>query len=283
MVLKSFQYQSISKDSFEIILVDDGSSDNTALVVQQYLEVLNIKYIKQNNLGRSHARNTGIKLACADIIIFCDDDVIVSKNFIACHLDCNQKNQNTAVHGKIYNLPYLRFFANPSTGEFYPHIDSSKSNISFLKKFLLQLIDIETLDKLNKQKKISLFEKQIKEIFTNDYQQLKFLGFTGGNVSINRGALLKAGGFDENFDKIWGAEDLELGYRLQKSGVNFIYSDEAINYHIVHHRPDYKENLVTSFTKFYNKHQNIIIRKLPDLLLGKIKSVGEFIKNVSEN
>ena len=59
--------------NFEIIVVDDGSTDNTKEVLSKYK---NIRYIYQENNGRSEARNAGIKAASAEYVAFLDDDDI---------------------------------------------------------------------------------------------------------------------------------------------------------------------------------------------------------------
>ena len=65
-------------DSLEIIVVDDGSNENTKDYINQYLS--KIKYIYQTNGGEAKSRNTGIKAATGDALIFLDaDDVLPEK------------------------------------------------------------------------------------------------------------------------------------------------------------------------------------------------------------
>lgn len=60
---------------FELIVVDDGSTDGTAGIIHDYEQKDHrIKYIYQNNAGVSNARNTGIETATGDWIVFCDSD-----------------------------------------------------------------------------------------------------------------------------------------------------------------------------------------------------------------
>ena len=63
----------------ELIIIDDGSTDNTKEIVKSFKV---IKYIKINNSGPAIARNTGAKIAKNDIIIFIDSDCIAQKDWL---------------------------------------------------------------------------------------------------------------------------------------------------------------------------------------------------------
>lgn len=62
----------------EIIVVDDGSADNTKLVLNRFINKGSIKYIFQNNQGPAAARNTGIRNTCGEFVAFLDADDIWS-------------------------------------------------------------------------------------------------------------------------------------------------------------------------------------------------------------
>ena len=59
---------------FEVVVVNDGSTDDTDDVMKPYLDDPRIKYIKQQNAGPPKARNTGINNADGDYIAFLDSD-----------------------------------------------------------------------------------------------------------------------------------------------------------------------------------------------------------------
>ena len=97
----------------EVIVVDDGSTDNTAEAVQSYGE--KIRFIRQENAGASVARNTGIEAAASEWIAFLDADdewlprklklqtehlrrnqelVWTTGNFIRCHCDTGRREND---------------------------------------------------------------------------------------------------------------------------------------------------------------------------------------------
>lgn len=64
-----------SLGDFEVLVCDDGSTDNTAKVIEEYVSVLDITYdFAENFGGPAHPRNRGVRLARADFIAFLDSD-----------------------------------------------------------------------------------------------------------------------------------------------------------------------------------------------------------------
>lgn len=60
--------------NYELIVIDDGSTDNTHSLLAPLIESKKIKYYKQENLGVSVARNNGVKLSTGELITFLDSD-----------------------------------------------------------------------------------------------------------------------------------------------------------------------------------------------------------------
>jgi len=84
----------------EIIIVDDGSSDNTKNVVLMYKD--KIKYIYQNNKGEAGARNRGIKEAQGEFIAFIDADDIWLENKLEKQMEIISNMSADLVHCRMY-------------------------------------------------------------------------------------------------------------------------------------------------------------------------------------
>lgn len=71
-------------DNYEIIAVNDGSTDNTAEVIKKFKQIFGSKltYLEQENRGANAARNNGAKLAKGEYIIFCDADTIMEPTML---------------------------------------------------------------------------------------------------------------------------------------------------------------------------------------------------------
>jgi glycosyltransferase involved in cell wall biosynthesis len=91
VVVTCYNYGSYLKDcldsilaqtysNFEIVVVDDGSTDNTAEVIKPFRELPNIRYIHQENAGQAKAKNVGIKNSTGNFIAFLDADDLWEKS-----------------------------------------------------------------------------------------------------------------------------------------------------------------------------------------------------------
>jgi glycosyltransferase involved in cell wall biosynthesis len=101
--------------SWEVILVDNNSSDQTKEYTKNYAKNCNflLRYDFELKQGLSHARNHGIKTSNGDILIFIDDDIRVSIQWLQSIYNTFKAHQCDAVGGRIHiesesNLPKFR-------------------------------------------------------------------------------------------------------------------------------------------------------------------------------
>lgn len=66
----------------EVVVVDNGSTDNTKEVVLSFKDRLNITYVYERQRGIPYARNAGIENTTKDIIAFIDDDCVADRNWL---------------------------------------------------------------------------------------------------------------------------------------------------------------------------------------------------------
>jgi glycosyltransferase involved in cell wall biosynthesis len=210
--LDALAEQTLGMEKFEVIVCDDGSTDRTELEVKNYQAPYKLLYLKQANKGPASARNMGIRSATGTYLLFINDDSIAEPDLLEQHLHrlIQKQDQRVAVLGKFTLLP-----------------DYTRSLFGYT---------IENSDLLFEYNKMQ--PEQL-----HDYRF-----FYTGNISIARAAVLDVGMFDENFCGP-AAEDIELGYRLQKMGYNVFYEPKCIAWH--NHELSIENFCKTNLTRGY--------------------------------
>lgn len=201
--LHALYHQDLPEKDYEVVVVDDGSTDDTKRTVQSFkTRHKNLQYHYQRNQGQGIARNFGISKANGDVVIFIGDDIIVVEDFLTEHLRYHLRysSENEAVLGFTTWHPKLK-----------------------ITRFMSWLTDGSSI--LGKFGGHQFAYEKLRGKMEADYNF-----FYTSNISLKR-SLVDKYPFDPSFSK-YGWEDIELGYRLHKRvNLKLYYNPRAIGYH----------------------------------------------------
>src|SRR6266487_2044376 len=190
--LESLANQRLPKNRYEVVVVDDGSEDNTPEVCRDFASRMQLNYLHIDNSGISAAKNTGILASRGRILLFFDDDDIADNRLLGEHLKAHEQyaEENMAVLG------YTTWAPNLPVTPFMRYVTETG--------FLFAYGDL------------------------HDGQMLDFTYFWGGRSSCKRSFLARNGVFNPQFRTI--IEDMELGYRLSQFGLRVVFHRAAVSY-----------------------------------------------------
>jgi glycosyltransferase involved in cell wall biosynthesis len=191
-LLRSLEEQTY-KD-FDVIVVIDGSTDNTEnILIQNQFKLKAIKILKQPNKGRAAARNAGAAIVDSDILLFLDDDMRLTAEGVEKHLLLHQQNLNQ-------NLII---------------VGNTTEDLSLLKS------DIQ---------KYKYFKSKLWERATPQHIPMTKDNFflAAAHFSIPKQLFFELCGFDE---KLRDAEDFDLAKRALDKGMQIIFKPNIVAWH----------------------------------------------------
>lgn len=223
--LSALKSQSVSVDSYEVVCINDGSTDLTGEKMLSYLQTHPGIYVEHDrNRALAAARNTAIKASRGELLAFINDDTYPTQNFVEEHLKTHEARvgESIAVFGVI------------------PFIDSLRNRL-----FSRMLIERNLY--------FSFTGKEENKVYP-------FWNFITGNLSVPRRVFLENDiWFDETFLR-YGFEDIECGYRLCEKGLRIFHNPRA---EVIHDHKITIENYVTravdnaiNLLQFAEKHRN---------------------------
>ena len=172
-------------DRYEVVVVDDGSTDGTPDWLRGAAERFpHVRLIEQSHGGPAEGRNRGVDHAHGDVILFIDGGVVVTDSFLSCHASSLVRSWEARGDRLCFTYGAVVNTAN--------------------------------------------FEQPTAE--RHKLRDLSWAYFATGNVAIAKEVLQRAGLFDTGF-RLYGWEDLELGERLRRMGVQLIKCPAAVGYH----------------------------------------------------
>jgi len=187
--LKSIGQLEYPQDELEVIVVDDGSADDTPDVLGKFSQraPFPFRYVKQTNGGVSSARNIGIKMARGEVLVFTDDDCIVSSHWLK-NLTGYLNSKDIGIVGGPENIPETGSLLSRCAG----YIVNSFIGAAGL--------------------------------FKGEGVRLGRFYPKGCNMALPKRVLFQVGLFDE---KLMPGEDVELAYRIRKAGYKIKYAPYA--------------------------------------------------------
>lgn len=184
--------------NFEVIVVDDGSTDTTPQQMEQYLSksALHVRYFRQENCGPARARNFAISMTQSPLCLIIGDDIFASPDFVKIHFQFHQENPHCYMAG----LGLTRWSESGQIiTPFMRWLDESGTQFSY-------------------HDLLAGVTPSWKHFYTS-------------NLSLKT-QVLRENPFNETFSKA-AVEDLELGYRLEvQYRLKLVFLPEALADHL---------------------------------------------------
>ena len=193
----SLEAQVYPRDRFEIVVVDNGSTDGSIEFVRAtYPRVRVLGF--DSNLGFCAPYNAAIRTCQSDFVALLNNDTRVAADWLSELVSAAERHRAAAVASKILSW----------TGE---TIDFAGAITSFIGHS---------------------WQVDSGEPATRSYEEKSLLSACAGSALFDRAAFLDAGGFDEDFFAYF--EDVDLGWRLNLFGRRIVFAPKAVTYHRVH-------------------------------------------------
>ncbi|MBM4286587.1 MAG: glycosyltransferase family 2 protein [Deltaproteobacteria bacterium] len=182
--------------SFEILVVDDGSTDNTTAVVREVSEsagALLVRYLYKDHGGEGDSRNKGVAAALGQWVVFCDDDQLADPRWLAELYQIARETGARCVDGAVYlKLPQRSSF--------------------------------ELTPKVRR-----IFGEKTPQGY-GPYSTRDTVG--AGNILIHKSLFNHVGGFDPTFRQ---GVDTDFFWRVEKQGIKIRFAPQARIHHIIPH------------------------------------------------
>jgi GT2 family glycosyltransferase len=257
----------------EVVVVDDGSSDHTAAVIEEaagWMRLIAIHH--QTPHGRSGASNAGAQAASGDLLLFLDGDTLAGPDLVRRHAAAHADRAGLIGRGEVFHLRCTRFLSDPETGSARP---GEAERIARLAPGELDRLRVtrqqilEDFQAVEQRAETGVYpgvgprrlqELEIEALRRHPNCSVLWAAATGSNLSVPRAAFLQTGGFHEGGGL---TEHRELALRLCQMGLSMGLIEGARSYHLTH-RSGWRDPLAeTSWEDaFYALHPTLAVKLL---------------------
>jgi len=222
LVLAALDRQSF-KD-FEVVVSDDGSSDNPVQVLFEFDTRLRLRYCWHQHRGYRlcKVRNDGARFANGHGFLFMDSDVMLNPFALEHYRNILDANPDALIAGRYDWLPPMEITLH----DVYMNWEAIVAE-ELPKREVSEIVGLQGPDPRHVMNP---------RIFNSSEPRDKYcLSIYGGNQLIPKHIYWALEGYDERMTG-HGGEDAEFGMRAQKAGIKCIFADEVVGYHIYHYR-----------------------------------------------
>lgn len=243
--LESITKQTLPAASFELLIVDNNSTDDTAAIARQFIALhpeLNARYCFEENKGLSYARNRGMREAQSTIVNYVDDDALLSAGYLEEMLQFFKTHPQAAGAG----------------GKVIPKYETGQEP-AWMSKYLNGFVG-----KIDFGNEVQLFTKAMK------YP-------VGCNMAYKKMFLEQAGGFNTALQ--FRSDDKYIFHQVKKISTQVYFIPQAWLYHYIDdHRLDLA-NFKKLFLKTGNEEKKRVFTEEGNL--GVLKKGLEFVVKLS--
>lgn len=219
-VMKSIVDGSLSADKYEILAIDNNSTDGTKSEILRFMEDnpdVNVRYLFEPEQGLSCARNRGIEESSGDVLVYVDDDAKVNENYLKTYFDFFEANPDCkAAGGPI--IPEYEGYEEPEWMTYH------------LKRLLTAYL---------------YFGDRQTEFPGKNYPG-------GGNAAYRKELFDLVGKYNTSLGRtgssLAGGEEKDIFRKMDSIGIKYYYLPESILYHIIPERKmsdEYFNNLTS--------------------------------------
>ncbi|MDO5518071.1 MAG: glycosyltransferase family 2 protein [Clostridium sp.] len=286
--LLSLNNQDYDFKEFEAVVVDNGSTDNTIGMLKKFQNraKFTLKFTRlEENKGIACGRNTAVKMAEGDILIFHDSDMIAPRDFVSRHLKDHEEKNVVVCSVSWKRIVSFYYKELENNGPHYEGLSFVKASPCKSEKFpILNERLIKSGAYMNYAFDLDNgFINEIKDILKKHNGNLSEYAlpwrmFITNNASAEREDVIKVGMFDEGIVG-YGFEDYDLGIRLYKLGCKFVFDENILNVHQEHPTNNKIDEYTDNVGYMCNKYDSIYFIDVILVCMGYITSIDKSYLN----